>query len=148
MPEKRKHGGGRPTIRTAKTRARFLEALAATCNVSKACRLSRVARNSVYDWRDHDPVFAAQWAEALDRGGEVLEDEAVRRAKDGLRKPVYQGGKLVGHVREYSDTLLIFLLKGAKPNKYGERVEHRGKLALTVNVLDEILGDDDPQHSS
>ena len=57
-------------------------------------------------------------------GGDVLEDEAVRRAKEGVEEPVYQGGKLVGHVQKYSDTLLIFLLKGAKPQKYGDKVRH------------------------
>jgi hypothetical protein len=32
-------------------------------------------------------------------------------------------------VREYSDTLLIFLFKGLRPEKYADRVEVRGALA-------------------
>ncbi len=48
--------------------------------------------------------------------------EAVRRAVEGTEKPVYQQGRLVGHVQEYSDTLLIFLLKGRRPEKYGEKL--------------------------
>jgi hypothetical protein len=55
-----------------------------------------------------------------------LEQEARRRAHDGVRKPVYQGGKRVGYIQEYSDTLLIFLLKGLRPEKYRERFEHSG----------------------
>jgi hypothetical protein len=47
----------------------------------------------------------------------------VRRARDGITEPVCQGGKLVGHVQKYSDSLLIFLLKGAKPKKYSERMQ-------------------------
>jgi hypothetical protein len=47
-----------------------------------------------------------------------LEDEAVRRAYEGVERPVFQGGKQVGVVREYSDTLLIFLLKALRPEKY------------------------------
>jgi hypothetical protein len=32
----------------------------------------------------------------------------------------------VGFIQEYSDTLLIFLLKGLRPEKYRERFEHSG----------------------
>jgi hypothetical protein len=51
----------------------------------------------------------------------LLEDEAKRRACNGVLKPVFQGGKKVGVVREYSDTLLIFLLKCWHPARYGDR---------------------------
>jgi hypothetical protein len=33
---------------------------------------------------------------------------------------VFQGGKQVGTVRKYSDTLLMFLLKGIRPQKWRE----------------------------
>ena len=115
------------TIRTPKTRADFLEALKETCNVSKACELSGLARRSAYDWREEDPEFARDWQKALDIAADGLEEEAVRRARDGTQKPVYQGGQLVGYVQEYSDTLLIFLLKGAKPKKYSEKLQHTGE---------------------
>lgn len=44
-------------------------------------------------------------------------------------------------VRRYSDTLLIFRLKGELPQKYAERVELRGGLAtLNLDALpDELL---------
>lgn len=111
------------TIRTPKTRAAFLEALKDTCNITKACELSGLGRTSAYEWREDDPEFAADWQKALEVAADLLEDEAVRRAKEGTDKPVFQGGQLVGHVREYSDTLMIFLLKGAKPKKYVERLQ-------------------------
>ena len=56
----------------------------------------------------------------------MLEDEAKRRAYEGVKKPVYQGGKRVGYVQEYSDTLLIFLLKGTNKAKYGDRTTLAG----------------------
>lgn len=59
---------------------------------------------------------------ALDIGADSLEDEAVRRARDGYDKPVYQQGQCVGQVRKYSDTLMVFLLKGARPKKYRDNV--------------------------
>jgi hypothetical protein len=114
--------GDKPrTNRTPKRRAAFLASLKETCNITKACELSGLSRTTAYDWRGDDPDFAVDWQKALDVAADLLEEEAVRRAKDGTLKPVYQGGELVGHIQEYSDTLMIFLLKGAKPQKYMER---------------------------
>jgi len=128
----RLHGDNPRTIRSPKKREKFLEYLRQTCNVTKACELSRISRRSAYEWRADDESFRADWQKALEIATDLLEDEAVRRAKDGVDRPVYQGGELVGHVREYSDTLLIFLLKGAKPEKYRERFEQRNSGTLTV----------------
>lgn len=121
----------------------FLAALADVGNVCRACEVSGVGRSTVYEWRA-DPEFEAQFKLAMEEATERLELEARRRAYKGTEKPVYQGGKLVGHVREYSDTLLIFLLKGANPDKYRERtsitVEDPVKaLAKLLNVKPEDI---------
>lgn len=50
----------------------------------------------------------------------MLEQEAYRRAVEGVEEPVYQGGELVGTVRRYSDKLLEFLLRGRRPQVYRE----------------------------
>lgn len=50
------------------------------------------------------------------------EGEMYRRAVHGTTKPVYQGGQKVGAIKEYSDTLLIFMLKAHKPDMYRETV--------------------------
>lgn len=81
-----------------------------------------VDQSTVYRWRDADPVFAAMMHWAAEYSQDLLEQEARRRAVEGTVKPVYQGGRLVGEVTEYSDTLLIFLMKGGRPGKYRERV--------------------------
>jgi hypothetical protein len=109
------------TNRTTKKSAEFLEALSQTCNITRSCEICGLPRRTVYDWRAADPEFAKAWEDALDKGADVLEDEAKRRAHDGVEEPVYYGGKQVGTVRKYSDVLLIFLLKGARPKKYGDR---------------------------
>ena len=44
-----------------------------------------------------------------------LEAEAYRRAVEGVERPVYQGGRLVGTVREYSDSLLTIMLRARHP---------------------------------
>jgi hypothetical protein len=91
------------TIRTAPTRARFLETLGTSGNVSDTCRTLDLHRASIYDWRRDDAEFAAAWDEAVALGAEGLEDEARNRAING------------------SDILLIFMLKALKPEKYRER---------------------------
>lgn len=105
---------------------RFLDALAEYGNVSAACRVAKVSRETVYRHKREDATFALAWDEAAVLGVESLEDEARRRAFKGVRKPVYQKGELVGYVQEYSDTLMIFLLKAHKPEKYRERHEFSG----------------------
>nr|WP_263413504.1 DUF1804 family protein [Terriglobus aquaticus] len=96
--------------------------------------MSGVPRATAYQWRDADADFAEDWRKARAMGLEVLEDEALRRAYTGVDRPVYQGGKQVGSTREYSDTLLIFLLKGAKPETYRDnaKVEHAGGVGITL----------------
>lgn len=110
--------------------------LANTGNVSVACEAIGEPRNTVYGWRNADPTFAEAWARAKDLSGDVLEDEATRRAVHGVEEPVFHKGIEVATVRKYSDTLLIFLLKGAKPDKYKDRVaaDHTVAGSLDVNV--------------
>lgn len=87
----------------------------------------------VYEQRRADELFAAAWDDALDQASDLLEKEARRRAHDGWDEPVFgslgnnQGSGEIGTVRKYSDTLLIFLLKGARPEKYRDRHEVTGK---------------------
>jgi hypothetical protein len=106
---------------------RFLAAYAEHCTVVHACRATGIGRRTHYGWLESDPAYAARFADVKDDAVESLEAEARRRAAEGVLEPVYQGGKKVGSIRKYSDTLLIFLLKGAKPDVYRDRVEHTGK---------------------
>lgn len=120
------------TIRTPEKKAAFLSALADCGNVADAARQAGIARNALYLWKRDDSEFAAEWEAALIAGGETLEEEAVRRARDGWDEPVWYKGEQVGTVRRYSDTLLIFLLKGLMPEKYGERqkIEYSGSVDI------------------
>jgi hypothetical protein len=112
----------------AQLQGAFLSAFAQFGNVMRACRESGADRRTVYKWKAGDPAFADAFADAEIESVEHLENEAYRRAVEGTDKPVYQGGALVGTIREYSDTLLTLLLKARAPHKYRERasVEHSG----------------------
>ena len=129
------------TCRTPKKRANFLEALSECGNIKKSAKIAKIGRQTAYRWRRTDEDFAKAWDEALELGIDALEDEAMRRAVDGYLKPVFHGGKQVGSVREYSDTLLIFLLKGRRPERYAERRNVKLSGALEVereNPRDEV----------
>lgn len=85
-----------------------------------------IDRKLHYKWLDvdEDGSYREAFDAAMDTAADRLEEEARRRAVEGVEEPVgwYQG-EPGGYVRKYSDTLLIFLLKGARPQKYRERVE-------------------------
>lgn len=123
--------------RTPERAAAFCAALAGTCNVGKACKAIKIGRSTAFEWRQADAEFAAAWDSAMKIGLSALEDEAHRRAFDGALKPVYQGGVKVGTIREYSDTLAIFLLKAHNPAKYREGASQTG--GLDMAVLAELL---------
>ncbi len=97
-----------------------------------------MGRATAYDWRAADPEFAKRWEEAKALGAEALEDEAVRRAHEGWEEPVFHLGVATDTVRKYDSTLLIFLLKGAKPEKYRElsRMELTGANGGPVHLSD------------
>lgn len=92
------------TSRTPKKVSAFLGALRDGLSINAACKASGVARRTAYDWREADPEFRKAWDDAVETGTDELEDVAIARAKDS------------------SDTLLIFLLKARRPDKYKDRV--------------------------
>ena len=132
---------------TPKKRALFLDSLKQNGNVTYACKAAGVGKVAIYDWRNNDAEFAAEWDEAVEIGKaeliKVLEAEAYRRAIDGTRKPIYQQGKRVGDVQEYSDTLLIFLMKANDPAKYREKqIDLKGELlkaGVTPKQIDGVI---------
>lgn len=115
---------------TKKKQKEFLDKLRETCNVTQSALYCGVSRKVFYEHKAANPEFAAAWEEAIEEGVEILEAEARRRAFNGVSEPVFYLGKKCGAVQRYSDTLLIFLLKGHKPEKYREnsKVELSGQV--------------------
>lgn len=130
--------------------AKFLAALKRSPNVSAAAKAAGIARQYVYEVRAGDPDFAKAWEDALGHAIDGAEGELYRRAVKGTRKPVYYQDRKIDELREYSDTLLIFLLKAHKPEKYRETVrseltganggpiEHKNVTELTDDELANI----------
>lgn len=122
------------TKRTAEKEQILLDMLATGKSVYKAAAAAGIGRSTAYEWRDSDPEFKARWEEALEAGIDAMEDEAHRRAVEGVDEPVFYQGEVCGEVRKYSDTLLIFQLKARRPEKYRENVDvnHRGNINVAV----------------
>jgi len=136
---------------TPKKLARFLEDLAETGNVVLSAKMGNLDRRALYRLRKDDDEFRRAWDEAMEQAADHLEAEARGRALEGVgRQQITQRGEPIidpetgeQYVeRVYSDTLLIFLLKGARPERYRDRqqLEHVGKdgealpAAAVVNV--------------
>lgn len=100
---------------------KFLEALAAGASVRSATASIGAKPDEPYRWREEDTEFALRWRHAEEAGTDLIEDEAYRRAVKGVEKPVYRGGEVVGHVADYSDTMLMFLLKARRPERYSAK---------------------------
>lgn len=133
---------GRGDKTTQQKKKRLLEIYAKTGIVSYSCKLAGIGRKSFYEWLEKDPLFAEQAKEAEKAATERLEKEALRRAVEGVehKKGVYHAGKKVGteKVREFSDVLLIFMLKARDPKRYRESrmlelpMPQDGKVTLKV----------------
>lgn len=146
----------------------FLASLSEQGNIRLACESEgvKIDRSTAYRLRESDPAFAAAWAAALDQAADLLEEEARRRAYEGLRRVKFDRGRpimvpvvgadglivrdadgnaeLVPYVEhEYSDTLLIFLLKGVRPEKYRQRMDAQlsgpGGVPLAPPIRDIIV---------
>lgn len=114
-------------VRTTAAKATFLEQFVASGTITAACRASSVGRTTHYDWLASDPEYAERFKQAEVQAIDVLESEARRRALVGVDEPVYYKGEVVGKVRKYSDTLLMFMLNGRRSDVFRQRHEHTGK---------------------
>lgn len=104
-----------------KKRRVFLDVLAKTGRVSEAARaVGYTDTATLQQFRRNDEEFAEAWDHALEAAAHVLEEEAIRRATEGVLEPVFYKGEVAGYKTNYSDTLLMFVLRGLKPGVYRE----------------------------
>jgi hypothetical protein len=134
--------------KASKVRA-FLAAIEVCPSITRAAKAAGIQRGVHYRRYKEDPVYKAAFDEAWERGVQALEDDAAEKAMIGYEEPVvYQGalcytpilkdgqvargedGKPLMKpltIRRPNPSLLMFLLRGAKPEKFRERYEHTGK---------------------
>ena len=117
-------------IKHPKKRA-FLEAYAHVGRITYACKAADIGRTTHWKWMHNDPAFAAAFEKARAIAADLMEDEAHRRAVEGVAQPIFYKGKMVMEgegkdskpacIMKYSDRLLMFLLAGARPDRYKQR---------------------------
>ncbi len=120
---------------TPKQRA-FLVAYAKCGNLSHAARVCRTERKAHYDWLQSSVTYPDAFKQAHEEACERLEQEARRRAMDGVgRKVFYKGVPVIDPEtgeqyveRYYSDALLIRLLTAFMPEKYADKREVSQKI--------------------
>ena len=98
---------------------KVLASIAEGNTATHAVKGTGVAYRTVYQWKQDDPEFDAKWQAAMEAGTQVLEQEAKRRAIEG------------------SDQLLMFLLRGKRPEQYRERSEV--KLETKANLVLDLI---------
>ena len=130
---KKTPGKRRPITRlTESKKAAFLLAFGKLGNITGAADAANICPKTHYNWLDSDPDYQAKFKEAFDRACAETEAEIRRRAIDGWDEPVWHKGEMVGTVRKYSDTLLIFRAKRLMPDLYREN--HKVDLSGDLNV--------------
>ena len=104
---------------TDKREQEFLRWLREGHTVTYACDKLDINHSTAYKHRSEDDEFRQAWEEAREAGADKLEDVALDRA--------FQG----------SDRLLEFLLKGAKPEKYKDRVAQETTGEMVIRIVDD-----------
>jgi len=142
----------------------FLAELRLMPVISHAARAAGIDRTMVHKTRDKYEDFRLAMDEAMEEGIDKAESEMLRRAVEGVRKPVIHKGQLTyqrevyidgdgkererymrdenGNLvplttQEYSDGLLQFALKGRRRGVYGDRTEIAGDGGGPLKFMDE-----------
>ena len=88
--------------------------------MTRSALIAEVSGRRYYHWLEQVQAYREAFEDSQEHAVETLEEEARRRAKVGVEQPVFYRGEVAGTVRKYSDILLIFLLKAARPEVYRE----------------------------
>jgi len=128
-----------PSKEVVQRMEKFIICLREFGNPTRAAQAAGVTRAVAFNWRRSFPGFAQVWTICMDMAIDDLEGEARRRAFEGVLKPAgWYKGVAGGRVREYSDLLIMFLLKAYRPDKFKDRIEAMGSgvLGLKIQVTD------------
>lgn len=125
----------------------YLAILAETGVYEWACKRAGVTFSAVWQKRQKDQAFAAAEAESLKSACLLFEGEAIRRGTHGLRKYKFTAaGEPVMDPRtgeqyydlEFSDTMLLAVLKGRIPEVYRDKLEQTGSMVHTHMTLEQF----------
>lgn len=115
-------------------KVRAIEAYANFGTYATAARAAHVCPQTIKNHMDSDPDFKDAMETSLTEFRDKLEQEAYRRAVEGVTKPVFSQklGRIIGYEQVYSDGLLQFIMKKWMP-------DYREKVQTDVNVMGGVL---------
>ena len=73
----------------------FIKALAETGSVTAAAQIAGSSRTRLYEARKADSAFCTAWEEVEDVATDRLEEEARKRALEGVPEPLVSGGRIL-----------------------------------------------------
>ena len=136
------------TTYKAKTAETICNRLAEGIPLRQICREMGLAWRTVYDWREAQPDFAAQFARAREMGEDAIAAECLDIANTPLigtietddpdKGRTVRREDMLGHRKLQIETRLKLLAKW-NPKKWGEKVEQTHVGAQPV-VIDGSLG--------
>lgn len=100
----------------------------------RAAEAVGVSRTTFFNWRRDDLEFAAAWEQAIDEGTDLLEEAIMKRAQEGVSRPVFQMGSCVGFTQEYSDSLAAMMLQGRRPMYRKQQPDDSNNSGVTINI--------------
>lgn len=135
-PPGRRRGPRRSYRAPADWQDRFLAAYRAHMMSTHAAHIAGVGYKTYLKERQQNEAFAVACADVEEHFTQQMEREAFRRAVKGTDKPVVSMGEVVTTEKQFSDTLLIFLLKSRRPETYRDnyKVEHSGKIETQLDL--------------
>ncbi len=103
-------------------------------SIAATCKARKISRQTFYDWTKQDTEFKRVFEdEARPMTTTLLEDEAYRRAMQGVPKGIYYKGCKIATEKEYSDTLLVMLLRANCPQRYKNFVDTTVNGSMNIN---------------
>jgi hypothetical protein len=126
----------------------FLNNFVLKKNVAKACKQTGITRGQFNRWIKNDPQFKRDYNDLVEALTDLLLEKAILRASKGTERHKFFKGEMIIDPRtgkpyverEYSDSLLMFLLKGLRPDTFGDKNQVEVKTTSQSQFEKEALG--------
>ena len=128
----------KPRDWTRAKEAKFLGALAETCNVTLSAELAGVSGTTVYRHRAKDAAFRDGWDRALAQGFARLEIEMLERALRGSVRTIVHKDLSVETMVEYPDRIGLALLKMHRDRAEAPARRERDEAAMSAEEIIEL----------
>jgi hypothetical protein len=108
----------------------FLSILADTGRIAVACEYTQRSRQSAYQLRARDPVFANGWDAAAEKARAHLADTLYERAIDGVTETITRDGVVIAERHRHDSRLSIAVLN--RLDKRADLAVERGSKHLNL----------------